>query len=38
MDLFSVLSLMGGLAFFLFGMHSMSSSLEKWPAENWKIC
>ena len=29
MDLFSVLSLMGGLAFFLFGMHSMSSSLEK---------
>lgn len=29
MDFFSVLSLFGGLAFFLFGMHSMSSSLEK---------
>ena len=29
MDLFSILSLIGGLAFFLFGMHSMSSSLEK---------
>ncbi len=29
MDLFSVLSLAGGLAFFLFGMHIMSSSLEK---------
>lgn len=29
MDFFSILSLIGGLAFFLFGMHSMSSSLEK---------
>ena len=29
MDVFSVLTLTGGLAFFLFGMHSMSSSLEK---------
>ena len=29
MDLFSVFTLCGGLAFFLFGMHIMSSSLEK---------
>lgn len=29
MDIFSVLTLCGGLAFFLFGMHVMSSSLEK---------
>ena len=29
MDFFSILTLSGGLAFFLFGMHSMSSSLEK---------
>lgn len=29
MDIFSVLSLLGGVAFFLFGMHIMSSGLEK---------
>lgn len=29
MDIFSVFTLCGGLAFFLFGMHIMSSSLEK---------
>ena len=29
MDLFSVLDLLGGLALFLFGMHTMSTSLEK---------
>ena len=29
MDIFSVFTLCGGLAFFLFGMHLMSSSLEK---------
>lgn len=29
MSFFSVLSLVGGLSFFLFGMHAMSSSLEK---------
>ena len=29
MDFFSVLSLIGGLAFFLFGMHVLSSNLEK---------
>lgn len=29
MELYAVLSLIGGLAFFLFGMHTMSSSLSK---------
>ena len=29
MDIFSIFSLIGGLAFFLFGMHVMSSNLEK---------
>lgn len=29
MDIFAVFSLIGGLAFFLFGMHIMSSNLEK---------
>lgn len=29
MDIFSILSLIGGLAFFLFGMHTMGKSLEK---------
>ncbi len=29
MDIFSVLTLCGGLAFFLYGMHTMSRSLEK---------
>ena len=29
MDIFSVITLCGGLAFFLFGMSTMSSSLEK---------
>jgi phosphate:Na+ symporter len=29
MDIFSVLTLCGGLAFFLYGMHTMSKSLEK---------
>lgn len=29
MDIYSVISLCGGLAFFLFGMHVMSGSLEK---------
>lgn len=29
MSIFNVFSLMGGLAFFLFGMHIMSGSLEK---------
>ena len=29
MDIFAVFSLIGGLAFFLFGMHVMSSNLEK---------
>ena len=29
MDIFSVLTLCGGLAFFLYGMTTMSKSLEK---------
>ncbi|MGN0489700.1 MAG: Na/Pi cotransporter family protein [Ruminococcus sp.] len=29
MDIFSILSLLGGLALFLFGMHTMGKSLEK---------
>ena len=29
MDLFSVFSLFGGLAFFLYGMHAMTAGLEK---------
>ena len=29
MDIFSVLTLLGGLAFFLYGMKAMSSGLEK---------
>lgn len=29
MDIFSVFSLIGGLAFFLFGMNVMSNNLEK---------
>ena len=29
MDLFSLITLIGGLAFFLYGMHVMSSGLEK---------
>ena len=29
MDIFSVLTLLGGLAMFLYGMHTMSGGLEK---------
>ena len=29
MDIFSVITLLGGLAFFLYGMNVMSSGLEK---------
>ena len=29
MDFFSLITLIGGLAFFLYGMHVMSSGLEK---------
>ncbi|MGN1138587.1 MAG: Na/Pi symporter, partial [Ruminococcus sp.] len=29
MDIFSVLGLVGGLSFFLFGMHTMGQGLEK---------
>ena len=33
MDIFSVITLFGGLAFFLYGMHLLSSSLEKMVGE-----
>ena len=29
MDIFSIITLIGGLAFFLYGMHVLSSSLER---------
>ena len=29
MDIFSIFTLLGGLAFFLYGMHVLSGSLEK---------
>ena len=29
MDIFSILGMVGGLAFFLFGMHTMGQGLEK---------
>ena len=32
MDLFDVLTLLGGLALFLFGMNTMGDGLEKPPA------
>ena len=32
MDLFNVLSLIGGLSLFLFGMNLMGAALEKRPA------
>ena len=38
MDIFSVFTLCGGLAFFLYGMTVMSKSLERWPAASWSGC
>lgn len=32
MDIFSVLTLLGGLAMFLYGMHTMSGGLKSFPA------
>ena len=29
MDIFSIISMLGGLALFLFGMHQLSAGLEK---------
>ena len=34
MNIYSILQLCGGLAFFLFGMHVMSGSLEKLAGGN----
>ena len=36
MDIFSVITLLGGLAFFLYGMNVMSSGLENSPAASWR--
>ncbi len=36
MTLSDVLSLMGGLALFLYGMHMMSDGLEAVAGETWK--
>lgn len=38
MDVFNLLSLIGGLTFFLYGMNVMSSSLEKMAAAVWRKC
>lgn len=35
MDVFSFLTLGGGVAFFLYGMHVMSAGLENSPAASW---
>lgn len=37
MDIFSVLSLLGGLALFLYGMHVMGTSLEKQSGSKFKM-
>lgn len=37
MDIFSVITLFGGLAFFLYGMHLLSSSLEKMSAASSNV-
>lgn len=36
MDFFSILTLVGGLAMFLYGMQVMGDGLESFPAVNWK--
>lgn len=35
MSIFSVFSLLGGLALFLYGMNMMGDGLEKFPAVSW---
>ena len=37
MDIFSVITLLGGLAFFLYGMNVMSSGLEKLAGSKLEI-
>ena len=36
MDIFAILSLIGGLALFLYGMNVMGDGLTKVPVESWK--
>lgn len=38
MDIFSVFTLCGGLAFFLYGMSVMSAGLEKMVGAGWNRC
>jgi hypothetical protein len=35
MDIFSFLTLFGGLAFFLYGMNTCPAVWKKWPAASW---
>ena len=37
MALFDVLSMIGGLALFLYGMHLLGEGLEKCPADVWNV-
>ena len=37
MDIFSVFTLLGGLAFFIFGMNQMSRSLERIAGEKMEL-
>ena len=36
MDFFSILTLLGGLALFLYGMNVMGDGLERFRAVRWK--
>lgn len=36
MDFFSILTLVGGLAMFLYGMQVMETVWKSFPAVNWK--
>ena len=37
MNIFGILTMIGGLAMFLYGMSVMGGGLEKSPAENWSV-
>ena len=36
MDIFSVLTMVGGLALFLYGMQVMGDGWQKYPVESWR--
>ena len=38
MDIFTLLTLIGGVALFLFGMHQMGDCLEKAAGPSWNPC